>query len=128
MPLSASTLYLSFSYLLLQTFLYFNDIVLLLHISEVIRYVIRTNWWAEAAAEVAPVTLAACSGQSRVAQGSVVEAEAVPVQPVANHPSVAAASHRGIPEAAPCPAVVVASVPADPVATAVCPFRAEESA
>lgn len=77
---------------------------------------------------VAPVTSATCSGQSRVVQESVVEEEAEPVQLVASHPSVAAASYRGILEVAPCPAVVVASVPADLAATVVFPSRVAEFA
>lgn len=63
-----------------------------------------------------------------MAQEFAAEAEAGPGQPVASHPSVAAASHRGIPEEAPCPVVVAASVRADPAATAVCPSRVEGSA
>lgn len=88
---------------------------------------IRTNWWAEVAEVVAPVMSAAYSGQSRVAQEFVVEVEVEQVQLVASRPSVVVASHRGIPEAVPCPVVAAASVPADPAATAVCPSRAEES-
>lgn len=131
MPLSASTLYLPFSRLFRQILLYLNDIVLLLHRSEVNRYVIRlryTNWWAEVEAVVVPVTSAAYSGQSRVVRESVVEVGAGPGQPVASHPSVAAASHRGIPEVVPCLEVVAASVLVDPAATAVCPSRVAESA
>lgn len=128
MPLSISTLYLTFSRFLPQIFLNLNDIVSLLHKSEVIRYVIKTNWWAEVVAVVALITSAACSGQSRVAQESVVEAEEELGQPVASRPSVAVASHQGILEAAPFPAVEAASVLADLAATVVCPSRAEESA
>ena len=76
---------------------------------------------------VAPVMLAAYSGQFQVAQESVVEAEVGQAQLVASRPSVVVASHRGIPEAVPCQVVAAASVPVDPAATAVCPSRAEES-
>jgi len=76
---------------------------------------------------VAPVTSAAYSNQSQVAQESVVEVEAEQEQRVASHPFVAVASHQEIPEVVQCPAVVAASVPADLAAMAVCPCRAEES-
>lgn len=130
MPLSVSILYLSFS-CLHQILLNLNDIVLLLHRSEVNGYVIKlryTNWWAEVVAVVVLVTSAAYSGQSRVVREFVVEEGVGPEQPVASHPSVEAASHQGILGAAPCPEVVAASVPADPAATVVYPFRVVESA
>lgn len=76
---------------------------------------------------VVPIMLAMCSGQFRAAQESVVEVEAGLEQLVASHPSVAAASHRGILEVVLCLAVVVALVLVDLAAMAVCPSQGGES-